>query len=86
MNNTMIDAEVRYRMSEVRQQAARCRAARRVSLARPSLDHAGAAGQRPQPQLEYLPSSQGAGLRGRIGLTLVETGLHLLASGSQSRA
>jgi hypothetical protein len=76
MNTPMIDAEVRYRMNEIRRQAARSRGPRRDRS-----DEAAA-----RPHLEYLPSSQDTGLRGRIGLALVETGLHLLASGAQGRA
>ena len=79
MNTPMIDTEVRYRMSEVRRQAARSLDAQRASR-----DRAGEATAR--AQLEYLPSSRETGLRGRIGLALVETGLHLLASGAQGRA
>jgi hypothetical protein len=82
MSFAMTDAQVRDHMRDVKDQVARCRG----RSPQPGQVH-GATG-RPDPRhpsarlarLARLPR-----LRSRVGLRLVEAGLHLLADGPQPR-
>lgn len=77
MSFGMIDTEVQHRMSEVRRQAARGRAPRPPRPAPAVRPLRGCPPAVAARQDRRRPS----GLRSRIGFTLVETGLRLLASG-----
>ncbi len=80
MSFGMIDTEVQHRMLDVRRQAAQGRAAQ---PARPV--SAASAPRAPRPALAARRDQRHRpGLRSRIGFTLVETGLRLLASGQQA--
>jgi hypothetical protein len=77
MSFGMIDTEVQHSMREVRRQIARHRA---PDPARPA-PAAGAARAEPVAMAARGDRRRRPGLRSRIGFTLVETGLRLLASG-----
>lgn len=88
MSFGMIGTEVEHQMREVRRQAARGRAPHpgRVRASHPARQ-APVAGA-PRAHSPAMAARHGRrrrpGLRSRIGFTLVETGLRLLASGQQA--
>jgi hypothetical protein len=66
MNFEMTDTRVQQHVNEIRYQASQCR---------------GHASDRSRPRWGTRPSGQpGTALRHRVGITLIEAGLHLLAT------
>jgi hypothetical protein len=85
MSFGMIDTEVRQQTREVRRQAAAGRVPQpaRPARAADSSPARSLAMTRP-PEAALRGQRHGSGLRSRVGFTLVETGLRLLASGQQA--